>query len=140
MTYAGAGAQQRASGWPEKSFLLFARRDLYAAWRLLTVFEAADRCVLLQVAQHTRSEDPYGLVYEVLGISKPDEPRTKPACCDSGGEPPVDADLVTRSRKAWKSLPADWPLRVTFAAIGAVDENRHRSWSDDRPGRRRRLH
>jgi hypothetical protein len=24
MTYAGAGAQQRASGWPEKSFLLFA--------------------------------------------------------------------------------------------------------------------
>jgi hypothetical protein len=26
------------------------RRDLYAPWRLLTVFEASDRCVLLLVA------------------------------------------------------------------------------------------
>jgi len=31
------------------------RLDLYGAWRLLTVFEAPDLCVLLLVAEHTRS-------------------------------------------------------------------------------------
>jgi hypothetical protein len=35
------------------------RLDLYGAWRLLTVFEASDRCVLLLVAEHTRSANPY---------------------------------------------------------------------------------
>jgi hypothetical protein len=72
------------------------------------------------VAQHTRSEDPYGLVYEVLGISKPDEPRTKPACCDSGGEPPVDADLVTRFEKGLEELARG------LAPPGNVRRNRRR--------------
>ena len=43
------------------------RLDLYGAWRLLTVFEAPDRCVLLLVAEHTRSANPYRLVYAALG-------------------------------------------------------------------------
>ena len=30
------------------------RLDLYGAWRLLTVFEDQNRCVLLMVAEHTR--------------------------------------------------------------------------------------
>lgn len=96
------------------------RRDFYAEWRLLTVFEAADRCVLLLVAQHTRSEDPYGLVYEVLGISKPEEPRIKPACCDSGGQPPVEVELVLRFEKGLGDLSRG------LAAPGKVGRNRRR--------------
>jgi hypothetical protein len=30
------------------------RLDLYGAWRLLTVFEAPDRCILLLVAAHSQ--------------------------------------------------------------------------------------
>ena len=49
--------------------------DLYGAWRLLSVFETPDRCVLLLlVAEHTRLANPYQLLYEVLGIDEPEEP------------------------------------------------------------------
>jgi hypothetical protein len=72
------------------------RLDLYGAWRLLTAFEAADRCILLLVAEHTRTENPYHLIYDALDIGEPAEPRTKPSCCDPAGEPPVDADLAAR--------------------------------------------
>jgi hypothetical protein len=48
------------------------RMDLYGAWRLLTIFETPDRCVLLVVAEHTRSANPYQLLYEVLGIGEPE--------------------------------------------------------------------
>jgi len=51
------------------------RLDLYGASRLLTVFEAPDRCVLLLVAEHTRSANPYRLLYAALGIDEPKEPR-----------------------------------------------------------------
>jgi hypothetical protein len=72
------------------------RLDLYAAWRLLTAFETPDRCILLLIAEHTRSENPYRLLYDVLGISEPSEPHTKPTCCDSEGQPPIDPDLIAR--------------------------------------------
>lgn len=72
------------------------RLDLYGSWRLLTVFQSADQCVVLLVAEHTRDENPYRLIYEALGIGEPAGPRTKPGCCDPGGAPPVDADLVAR--------------------------------------------
>ena len=39
------------------------RLDLYGAWHLLTSFEAPDRCILLLVAEHTRSANPYQLLY-----------------------------------------------------------------------------
>ena len=72
------------------------RLDLYGAWRLLTTFEAPDRCILLLVAEHTRSVNPYQLLYDALGIDEPQEPRSNPACCDSEGQPPVAPDLVER--------------------------------------------
>jgi len=72
------------------------RLDLYGAWRLLTVFESPDRCVLLLVAEHTRTSNPYHLLYEALGINDPKEPRTKPTCCDPAGQPPIDPDLAAR--------------------------------------------
>ena len=87
------------------------RLDLYGAWRLLTVFEAPDRCVLLLVAEHTRSANPYRLLYAALGIDEPEEPRTKPSCCDAEGQPPIDPDLVERFerglRDLGRALPAD---------------------------------
>lgn len=80
------------------------RLDLYGTWRLLTVFEAADRCVLLLVAEHTRTANPYQLLYEALHIAGPKEPRTKPPCCDPDGQPPVDPDLAKRFEEGLRQL------------------------------------
>ena len=80
------------------------RLDLYGAWRLLTVFDAPDRCVLLLVAEHTRSANPYRLLYAALGIGEPEEPRTKPSCCDAEGQPPIDPDLIERFERGLRDL------------------------------------
>jgi hypothetical protein len=80
------------------------RLDLYGAWRLLTTFEAPDRCILLLVAEHTRSANPYQLLYDALGIDQPEEPRSKPACCDSEGQPPLASDLVQRFERGLRDL------------------------------------
>jgi len=80
------------------------RLDLYGTWRLLTVFEVPDGCVLLVVAEHTRSASPYHLLYSALGIDEPEEPRTKPSCCDAGGQPPFDPDLVERFERGLRDL------------------------------------
>jgi hypothetical protein len=80
------------------------RLDLYGAWRLLTTFEAPDRCILLLVAEHTRSANPYQLLYNAPGIDEPEEPRSKPACCDSEGQPPVAPDLVQRFEHGLQDL------------------------------------
>ena len=80
------------------------RLDLYGVWRLLTVFEKPDRCIMLLVAEHTRSANPYELLYAALGIDEPDLPRTKPECCDPGGQPPIEPDLVARFEKGLRSL------------------------------------
>jgi hypothetical protein len=72
------------------------RLDLCGGWRLLTVFETRDRCILLLVAEHTRISNPYQLIYDALDISEAAEPRTKPTCCDAEGSPPADADLAAR--------------------------------------------
>lgn len=80
------------------------RLDLYGAWRLLTCFESPDRCILLEVAEHTRAENPYQTLYQLLGIAEPDEPRTKPSCCDATGQPPIDPELVTRFEDGARSL------------------------------------
>jgi hypothetical protein len=86
------------------------RLDLYGAWRLLTVFEDQNRCVLLMVAEHTRAANPYRLLYSALDIDEPEEPRTKPSCCDAEGQPPLDLDLVKRFelglRDLGRTLPA----------------------------------
>ncbi len=80
------------------------RLDLYGAWRLLTCFQAPDRCILLLVAEHTRSANPYQVLYDVLDIDEPAEPRSKPACCDSQDQPPVAPDLVERFERGLRDL------------------------------------
>lgn len=85
------------------------RRDLYAAWRLLTVFETPNRCILLLIGEHTRAENPYQLLYSILGISEPKEPRTKPTCCDPEGQPRIDPDLITQFEEATRLLARNLP-------------------------------
>jgi len=97
-----AAAGVRLAG-PELSAVC--RQDLYGAWRLLSVFETPDRCVLLVVAEHTRSANPYQLLYEMLGIGEPQEPRTKPACCNPDGQPPISPDLVKRFERGLRISP-----------------------------------
>lgn len=80
------------------------RLDLYGSWRLLSVFEAPDRCILLLVAEHTRTANPYQFLYDALGVGEPEEPRTKPACCDPEGQPPIDADLARRFEEGPRQL------------------------------------
>jgi hypothetical protein len=46
------------------------RLDLYGAWRLLTAFEAPDRCILLLVAEHARTENPYHLIYDLGSLRR----------------------------------------------------------------------
>ena len=87
-----------------QELLAVCRRDLYGAWRLLTVFESPDRCILLLVAEHTRTSSPYRLLYDALGIGEPEEPRTKPACCDPEGQPPIDPDLAARFENGLRQL------------------------------------
>jgi hypothetical protein len=85
------------------------RLDLYGAWRLLTVFEAPDRCILLLVAEHTRTANPYRLLYAALGITEPEEPRTKPPCCNSDGQPPIDPHVVARFERGLRDLARGLP-------------------------------
>jgi hypothetical protein len=85
------------------------RLDLYGAWRLLTTFQASDRCILLLVAEHTRSANPYQLLYDALGIDEPEEPRSKPACCDPQGQPPLAPDLVQRFENGLRGLAPGLP-------------------------------
>jgi hypothetical protein len=80
------------------------RLDLYGAWRLLTVFEDQNRCVLLMVAEHTRVANPYHLLYSALDIAEPAEPRTKPSCCDTEGQPPSAPNLVKRFELGLRDL------------------------------------
>jgi hypothetical protein len=56
------------------------------------------------VAEHTRSASPYRLLYSALGIDEPEEPRTKPSCCDADGQPPVNPDLAERFERGLPGL------------------------------------
>jgi hypothetical protein len=58
----------------------------------------------LLVAEHTRTSNPYQLLYEALAIAEPEEPRTKPACCDPAGPPPIDPDLAARFEDGLRQL------------------------------------
>jgi hypothetical protein len=63
------------------------------------------------VAEHTRSANPYRLLYAALGIDEPKEPRTKPSCCDAEGQPPIDPDILEQFERGRRDLghvlPAD---------------------------------
>lgn len=72
---------------------------LYGPYRALVGFPDTESVVVLIVKEHLRTNaaaDVYDDLYEILGIAEPTAKRTKPPCCDEGGEPPVDPDLIER--------------------------------------------
>ena len=73
---------------------------------------AAIKSRLLVVAEHTRSANPYRLLYTALGIGEPEEPRTKPSCCDAEGQPPIDPELVEQFERGLRDLGRVLPASV----------------------------
>jgi hypothetical protein len=69
--------------------------------------------VLLLVDEHTRSANPYRLLYAALGIDEPEDPRTKPSCCDAEGQPPIDPALIERFERGLRDLGRTLPAGVS---------------------------
>jgi hypothetical protein len=84
--------------------LLYLAPDVARITGARNSLESPDRCTLLLAAEHTRSASPYRLLYTALGIDEPEEPRTKPSCCDAEGQPPVDPDLVELFERGLRDL------------------------------------
>ncbi len=72
------------------------RLDLYAAWRLLTAFETPKPVHSPACRRAHAIREPVSAAVQRSGITEPDEPRTKPTCCDPEGQPPIDPDLIAR--------------------------------------------
>jgi hypothetical protein len=87
------------------------RLDLYGAWRLLTCFESPHRCILLLVAEHTRTENPYRRepTYFVLA-SLLDEPLHGYAIMQRTGDALTMTSVLRRPK----------PLQVTHIGIMPV--------------------
>jgi hypothetical protein len=82
-------------------------RHLYGSDRVLTVWPAEDRAVVLLVGPHSgRAGDVYLELLDALGVDVPADEREKPSCCDDEGVPPVEevvaeaiAEAVERSAR-----------------------------------------
>ena len=80
-------------------------QHLRAHDRVVVTIEGSTAWVLL-VGPHdegSRRADVYTALYQLAGVDLPEEPRTKPPCCDEDEQPPaVDGalldDLVRRAR------------------------------------------
>lgn len=80
---------------------------IYGTWRLLLAFPESDLAVVIDVGEHLANDanrDIYARLYEVVGMTPPDEPRTKPACCDDADRPPAASDLVDYLIDAYRAL------------------------------------
>lgn len=66
-------------------------RHLYSNDRLLTVWLADDRAVIVLIGPHNRDKgDVYVQMTEALHLEIPPDERAKPPCCDKEGVPPGD--------------------------------------------------
>lgn len=82
-------------------------RHLYGSDRMLTVWPAEHRTIVLLVGPHSgRAGDVYLELLDALGVDVPAGEREKPSCCDDSGVPPVEeavaeaiADAVERSAR-----------------------------------------
>ncbi len=67
-------------------------KHLRAALRVVVAFESPQRACVLLVGPHDAADpelDVYAELYELLGTASPEGTgRTKPPCCDEGGQPP----------------------------------------------------
>ena len=74
-------------------------KHLRAALRIVVAFESPQRACILLVGPHDAADpglDVYAELYELLGTAPPEgASRTKPPCCDEGGQPSgLDDDLA----------------------------------------------
>jgi hypothetical protein len=73
--------------------------------RVVVAFSGDEAWVLL-IGPHADGDaaaDVYGMLYELAGVPRPAQPRTKPPCCDDDQQPPgldeaAISDLVRRVR------------------------------------------
>lgn len=72
-------------------------RHLRGQDRVLVAFDGETAWVLL-VGQHDagdRRADVYTTLYRLAGVMPPEDPRTKPPCCDDDAQPPeVDLSVL----------------------------------------------
>jgi len=89
-------------------------KHLRGSDRAVVAFTGDDVWVLV-VGPHAAGDaaaDVYGALYELAGVTRPTQPRTKPACCDDDQAPPafderrID-DLVRRARLLRRQRPPD---------------------------------
>jgi hypothetical protein len=67
-------------------------RHLYGNDRLLAVWPAQDRVVVVLIGPHIREAgDVYDQMTEALGLEVPPEERAKPPCCEQGVPPGDEA-------------------------------------------------
>jgi hypothetical protein len=77
-------------------------------YRLVSVFPDKSTVVVVLVARHTDSRsDVYRLLYRLLELDVPKQPRTKPPCCEDNGDPPVAQELVLQFMDASTRLLRD---------------------------------
>jgi hypothetical protein len=76
-------------------------RHLYGTDRVLTVWPAADRAVVIAVGRHDESaQDVYSSLLDALELDVPADEREKPPCCDDEGLPPADEEIATSVSEA----------------------------------------
>ncbi len=74
-------------------------------YRLVTVFPDPQRVLIVLVARHNEEEsDVYRLLYELLELEAPTEPREKLPCCDDQHDPPVDENATDSFLAASKGV------------------------------------
>jgi mRNA-degrading endonuclease RelE of RelBE toxin-antitoxin system len=61
-------------------------------WRIITAFPAPDEVLLVKVAPHDTSTDPYADLAEQLGIEIYTGERLKPSCCEAANAPPMSSE------------------------------------------------
>jgi hypothetical protein len=72
-------------------------RHLRGLWRAVVAFLEPAVAWIVLVAEHVTDpgRNVYDLLYAVLAHApEPESGRTKPPCCDTAGQPPVDDQLV----------------------------------------------
>ena len=83
-------------------------KHLRAALRVVVAFDSPQRACVLLVGPHDTADpglDVYAELYELLGTAPPEgASRTKPPCCDDGGQPPPGlgddlADLIVSTAR-----------------------------------------
>jgi hypothetical protein len=73
-------------------------------WRVIVAFDAEGVPVVLKIAQHTDTSDPYADIANELAIPISAAERTKPPCCEDGNHNVLDEAAIEAINDAYKRL------------------------------------